>query len=399
MTGFPIEPRVTPARPPGRRLSPDRVARPSPIDARRTASILVVDDQKESRRSVARALASFGHDVVLACDGEEALRVLSSDIDLVVMDASMPGMDGFEAAKRIRDLPAYFDLPIIMVTGLDGKTHRLRAVEVGVNDFISKPFDLTELRLRSAWLLKLKAAHDTIKRHRASLEETVRMRTAALRSALLEVELAQRQTQEAHLDTIRRLVLAAEHKDRATAAHIERIGRLCELLAERLGLPSHQVELIRLGSQMHDVGKLGIPDHILLKPGALDETEWQIMKQHAAMGGRILQNSPSEILRIGELIALSHHERWDGEGYPSGLCGEAIPLEGRICAVADVFDALTTDRPYRQALPADAVYGMMRAEQGRHFDPHVLQLFFESRSEVEDIRRESDQGPGTLLDA
>jgi putative two-component system response regulator len=359
----------------------------------------VVDDQEESRCSIAKALASFGHDVVLACDGQEALQVLSADIDLVVMDASMPGMDGFEAAQRIRGMPAYFDLPIIMVTGLDGKTHRLRAVEVEVNDFISKPFDLAELRLRSAWLLKLKAAHDTIKRHRAELEETVRMRTAALRSALLEVETAQRQTQEAHLDTIRRLVLAAEHKDRATAAHIERIGRLCELLAERLGLPSRQVELIRLGSQMHDVGKLGIPDHILLKPGALDETEWQIMKQHAAMGGRILQNSPSEILQTGELIALSHHERWDGRGYPNGLYGEAIPLEGRICAVADVFDALTTDRPYRQALPADAVYGMMRAEGGRHFDPHVLELFCDARAEVEDIRRESDRGPDTVPNA
>jgi len=390
MTGPHVEPYAVTAYRPGHRPSPDRVARPLPIDAQRPATILVVDDQAESRCALERALGSFGHHVVLACDGDEALGALSADIDLVVLDATMPRMDGFAVAQRIRQLPAYFDLPIIMVTGLDGKAHRLRAVEVGVNDFISKPFDLTELRLRSAWLLKLKAAHDTIKRHRADLEETVHMRTAALRSALLEVESAQRQTQEAHLDTIRRLVLAAEHKDRATAAHIERIGHLCELLATRLELPSRDVELIRLGSQMHDVGKLGIPDHILLKRGALDETEWQIMKQHAAMGARILQHSPSAILQIGEVIALSHHERWDGGGYPNGLCGEAIPLEGRICAVADVFDALTTDRPYRRALPVDAAYGMMRAEQGRHFDPHIVQLFFDSRSEVEDIRRESD---------
>ena len=359
------------------------------------ATILAVDDQEPSRRVLARALESFGHNVVLACDGDEALERLTCDIDLVVLDASMPAMDGFTVAQRIREMPAYFDLPIIMVTGLGGRANRLRAVEVGVNDFISKPFDLAELKLRSAWLLKLKEAHDTIKRHRSELEETVRKRTTALREALMEVEAARRQTHEAHLDTIRRLVLAAEHKDRATAAHIERIGLLCELLATRLALSSEQVDLIGLASQMHDVGKLGIPDHILLKPGGLEGSEWQIMKQHATMGARILQGSPSAILRVGELIALSHHERWDGSGYPKGLVGEEIPLEGRICAVADVFDALTSDRPYRQALPNEAAFGMMQAERGRHFDPDVLDLFLSCRTDVEDIQRAYDSSTGS----
>jgi putative two-component system response regulator len=354
----------------------------------KTPCILVVDDEEASRRVLGRALTSFGYEVVLAVDGDDALAKLSSEIDLVVLDASMPTVDGFTVAGRIRTMPGYFDLPIIMVTGLDGKANRLRALKVGVNDFISKPFDLAELQLRSAWLLKLKDAHDTIKQHRAELEKTVRNRTAALQEALVEVEAAQQRTHEAHLDTIRRLVLAAEHKDRATAAHIERIGLFCEMLAEHVGLPSEQVALIRHGSQMHDVGKLGIPDQILLKPGSLDGPEWRIMKQHAHMGGRILRGSPSDILRVGEVIALTHHERWDGKGYPQGLVADEIPLEGRICAVADVFDALTTTRPYRQALPNDVVYDMMQADRSRHFDPTVLDAFFDCKSKVESIQHE-----------
>ncbi len=380
--------------PAGMRYQPSGDAPAYQEAPRKPPRILAVDDEEGSRRVLQRALTSFGYDVTLAHDGDDALGKLGSDIDLIVLDASMPTVDGFTVAEHIRTMPGYFDLPIIMVTGLDAKANRLRALEVGVNDFISKPFDLAELRLRSGWLLKLKEAHDTIKRHRAELEDTVRKRTAALQQALVEVESAQQQTHEAHLDTIRRLVLAAEHKDRATAAHIERIGLFCELLAERLQLPSEQVALIRHGSQMHDVGKLGIPDQILLKPGSLDGSEWEIMKQHARMGSRILSGSPSDILRVGESIALTHHERWDGEGYPRGLAAEGIPLEGRICAVADVFDALTTDRPYRQSLPNAAVYEMMRAERDQHFDPQVLDTFLGCREEIESIQRAYGVNPG-----
>ena len=373
--------------PPGMRYEPTDDAPLYEERPREPPRILAVDDEEGSRRVLQRALSSFGYEVLLACDGDDALGKLGPDIDLIVLDASMPTVDGFTVAEHIRAMPGYFDLPIIMVTGLDAKANRLRALEVGVNDFITKPFDLAELRLRSGWLLKLKEAHDTIKRHRTELEDTVRKRTAALQQALVEVESAQQRTHEAHLDTIRRLVLAAEHKDRATAAHIERIGLFCELLAERLQLPAEQTALIRHGSQMHDVGKLGIPDQILLKPGALDSAEWEIMRQHARMGSRILSGSPSDILRVGESIALTHHERWDGQGYPLGLAGQDIPLEGRICAVADVFDALTTDRPYRQALPNAAVYDMMSAERDQHFDPQILDTFLGCRGEIEAIQR------------
>jgi putative two-component system response regulator len=297
-------------------------------------------------------------------------------------------------ARRIRNDPDFSDLPIIMVTGLGSTRDRLRAVEAGVNDFIAKPFELTELAVRSASLLKLKEAADSLKRHRAELEQAVARRTAELRRALEETVEAQRTTYAAHLDSIRRLVLAAEYKDREMGAHIERIGRYCALLGEGLRLSPQEVELLRHASPMHDVGKIGIPDEILLKAGRLDETEWEIMKRHTVIGGRILHGSPSDLLRLGETIALFHHERWDGSGYPHGIAGEAIPLVGRICAVADVFDALASDRPYRPALPNATVYEMMAAERGRHFEPRVLDAFFSQRRAVEGIQQEYRDGAG-----
>jgi putative two-component system response regulator len=360
----------------------------------RAKRLLVVDDQEQAAKTLQRALSGFGYEVDVARDGVEALAKLRLEFDLVFLDAEMPGMDGFEVARRIRNDPAFSDLPIIMVTGLDSTRDRLRAVEAGVNDFIAKPFEITELRVRSASLLKMKEAADVLKRYRMELEETVARRTAELRRALDEVVGAQRTTYAAHLDTIKRLIWAAEFRDRQTGAHIERIGSYCALLGQGLGLAPQEVELLRYASPMHDVGKIGIPDAILLKPGRLDETEFKIMKQHTIIGARILHGSPSAVLQMGETIALSHHERWDGAGYPKGLVGEAIPLVCRICAVADVFDALTSDRPYRPALPIFTVQEMMAAERGRHFDPRPLDLFFSQRASVETIHQQYRDGPG-----
>lgn len=370
----------------------EKTASPAPLllasDPASHKRVLVVDDVEESRRTLARVLSSLGYEAELARDGIEALAKLELEIDLVLLDAEMPGLDGFTVARRIRENPDYMDLPIIMVTGLSSKEHRLRSIKVGVNEFVTKPFDIAEIRLRLAWLLKLKEANDALKRHRAELAHTVEKRTAALRRALEKTVAAQRQTSDAHLDTLRRLVLAAEYKDQDTAAHIERIGRYSELLAHGLGLAPREIEMIRNASPMHDVGKIGIPDAILLKPGKLDAAEWEIMKQHTTIGARILHGSPSEVLQVGEVIALSHHERWDGTGYPQALAGEAIPIEGRICAVADVFDALTNDRKYRSAWSNDSVYDLMKAERGKHFDPKILGTFLEHRREVEAIQQE-----------
>lgn len=359
----------------------------------RAKRVLVVDDDPGSRRALERVLRALNYQVEVAQDGVEALAKLRLNIDLVVLDAAMPHMDGFAVAEKIRGNPDWFDLPIIMITGLDRREDQLRAIEVGINDFIRKPFDITELRLRSGWLLKLKEAHDALKGHRAELERTVEERTAALRIALEDIAEAQRRTYRAHIDTIRRLVLAAEYKDFDTAMHIERIGLYCELLGRALNLAPHRVEILRYAAPMHDVGKIGVPDAILVKAGKLSPEEWKVMQQHTLIGARILSGSPSELLQVGEVIALSHHERWDGKGYPHGRRGEDIPLEGRLCAVADVFDALTTDRPYRTALPTSKALQMMRDERGKHFDPDVLDTFFQCVPQVEEIRdrvRDSD---------
>ncbi len=349
--------------------------------------VLVVDDSDTSRKAMLRALEAFGHLGEAASDGIEAIAKLRLGIDLILLDADMPGMDGFDVARAVRADPERSSTPIIMVTGLDSREDRLRALEVGVNDFVTKPFDLLELHLRTEAQLKLKASFDSVERERAELEQVVEQRVADLRTALEDLGAAQRQTYRAHLDTVRSLVLAAESKDMDTAAHIDRISRYSEVVARGLHLAPHEVELIRTASPMHDIGKIGIPDSILLKPGPLTSEERRIIQEHPEIGARILQESEAEVLRVGHVIALGHHERWDGTGYPAGLAGLEIPLEARICGVVDVFDAVTTDRCYRDALPNDDVYAMMENGRGRHFDPAILDVFFDHRLEIEEIQR------------
>ncbi len=348
--------------------------------------ILIVDDEKLNRELLEDLMASFGHEPEMARDGVEALAKLKLDIDLVLLDVMMPVMDGFEVARRIRENPDTSDLPVVMVTALTSKEDRLLAVQAGANDFITKPIDKTELQVRTESLLKMKEAQDTIKRHRVMLEETVQARTASLRQALEETAEAQRRTHGAHLDTIRRLAIAAEYKDEDTAAHINRMSSYCAIIARVLNLPPGEVELILHASPMHDVGKIGVPDIILLKPGKLTSEEWAIMKEHTIFGGRILGEAEDDLIKAGEIIALSHHEKWDGSGYPKGLKGENIPLIGRIAAIADVFDALTSNRPYKKAFSNEKAYEILREGRGTQFEPKVLDAFFERLDEVEAIQ-------------
>lgn len=351
--------------------------------------ILIVDDEAPNRDVLAAMVASLGHEPEVAQDGVEALAKVRLGVDLVLLDVRMPGMDGFEVARRIRKDVEAHDVPIIMVTGLSSQADRLRAVEAGANDFIAKPIDLTELGVRTTSLLRMKEAQDTLKRNQILLEDTVQKRTAALRQALEDMVEAQRRTQEAYLDTIHRLALAAEYRDEQTAVHIHRVSHYCAMLARELHLTPGEVETLLHASPMHDVGKIGIADSILLKPGKLTEDEKEAMKQHTLIGGRILTASPSELLRAGEVIALSHHERWDGSGYPQNLAGEAIPLYGRICAVVDVFDALTTRRFYKEALSNDQAITIMTEGRGTHFDPALLDLFTERFDEVAVIQEQA----------
>jgi putative two-component system response regulator len=349
--------------------------------------ILVVDDDPRTRAAVTDMARALGHETEVAADGVGALAMVKLDIDLVLTDLNMPGMDGFEVIRRIRQDAETADLPIIMITGMADEENRIRAVEAGANDFIGKPFNLTELRARTASLLKMKEQQEAIRRHQAELQETVRRRTEALRQALDQMAEAQRQTHQAHLDTIHRLAIAAEYKDEDTASHIRRMSGYCAVLAGALNLPPGEVEMVRDASPMHDVGKMGVPDGILLKKGKLDAEEWAVMKKHTVMGSRILSGSNSDLLVAGEVFALSHHEKWDGNGYPEGAKGEDIPLQGRICAVADVFDALTTKRPYKEAMPNDQAFGILHEGRGSHFDPRLIDLFFDNLEAILAVQR------------
>jgi putative two-component system response regulator len=344
--------------------------------------VLVIDDDEGIRRITQLLVEGLGHDVESARDGIEGLAKLRLGVDLVLLDVVMPGLDGFDVCRRIRQDPAGRDVPVIIVTTLETREHRLHAVEAGANDFIAKPVDETELRVRATSLLKLKSAQDELKRYYTRLETMCEERTVTLRKALEHMADAQRTAYQAQLETVERLAILAEYKDKVTGRHIQRMSEYSAVLARGLHLPPGEVELILHASRMHDVGKIAVPESILKKPAALDTQEWTVMRQHSAIGSRILDNSSSQILQAGRVIALNHHERWDGAGYPSGLSGSDIPLWGRICAVADVFDAVTSERPYKPAYPNEDALEILRDGKGKHFDPRVIDVFFECWDDI-----------------
>jgi putative two-component system response regulator len=350
--------------------------------------ILVVDDDKFNRKVLEGLLRSFGYDPVLAESGPRALEIIDESIDLVLLDIMMPEMDGYAVARAIRATKDVENVPIIVVTTLQSKEDRLTAVEAGANDFITKPIDLTELKVRSASLLRMKESQDEVKRYQAELEEKVSVRTQALELAMENLKQSQQATRHAYLETIHCLARAAEYKDDETGNHIKRMSYYSKLMAERSGMSAAEVEEIVYASPMHDVGKIGIPDSVLLKPGKLDPQEWVIMKTHTTIGSQILSKSTSELMETASIIALSHHERWDGSGYPNGLAGEDIPIQGRICALADVFDALTSKRTYKDAFSVEKSVAIMEEGRGSHFDPELFDLFRDNFDEIIRIKDE-----------
>ncbi|HET9948418.1 MAG TPA: HD domain-containing phosphohydrolase [Longimicrobiales bacterium] len=350
--------------------------------------VLIVDDDPAVLEAHARYVQHLGYELERASSGFEALAKLALGVDLVLLDIDMPKMDGFEVARRIRANPSVGPVPILMVTGLERNSWYPKALEVGANDVIAKPIDTGELRLRTRWLMELKQAHDRLAEANRGLETSVERMTAELRAALAEATAAERRIYEAHLDTIRRLTIAAEYKDEATANHTLRVGEAAGVLARAAGLPNGQVKLIRHAATMHDVGKIGIPDEILLKKGPLDDVERALMREHTRIGAELLADSESEVIRMGAIIALCHHEAWDGSGYPRGLVGEAIPIEARICSVVDCYDASTMDRPWRSALPEDDVLELIRSEAGGRFDPALVEAFFASLDEIRALREQ-----------
>lgn len=348
--------------------------------------ILIADDDAAIRDVLREFLRSMGYEVETASDGFEALAKLELDIDLVLTDANMPGLDGYEVVRRIREDKSKDHLPVMMVTGSHDRDDRIRAAEVGVTDFITKPVDYTELHLRTKAMIRMKEMYDRLQNHKAELEQMVARRTESLRIALEKLVEQQRTLREANLESIQRLVVATEYKERGTAAHIRRIGEISAILARGVRMFPGEVELIAHASPMHDIGKIGTPEEILLKPARLSIPEWEVMRRHTHIGADILRDSPFDLLRVGERIAISHHERWDGKGYPNGLSGESIPIEGRVCAVADVFDALTSRRPYKEAFSVEDSLRIIEDEAGKHFDPRVVEALLANLKEVVGVK-------------
>jgi putative two-component system response regulator len=365
---------------------------PSAADADQTRPkvkrILVVDDERVNLKVLSGFLQAFGHEVLAADSGFRALEMLDDSIDLILLDIMMPEMDGFTVAQAVRENPETAQTPIIMVTALSDRQDKLRAVQAGANDFISKPIDKTELKVRTESLLRMKASQDELKHYQQQLENMVKARTEALRRAMQNLAESQANILKAHIETILILSSAAEYKDNETAQHIKRMSWMASILAEELGMPQSEVELVHRASPMHDIGKIGVPDAILLKPGKLTPEEWVVMREHTTIGSRILENSTSDLLQAGSIIAMTHHEKWDGSGYPKGLAGEDIPLYGRISAVADVFDALTSKRPYKEAFSNEVALDIMAKGRGSHFDPAVYDAFLRRFEDFRSIQQQ-----------
>lgn len=327
------------------------------------ARIVIVDDEKVFAQAIQQLLISAGYRHVAAVT--DPFQVLdfcrSFQPNLVLLDLIMPGRDGIEVLRDINECPELKELiSVIIVTGSESAHLRQAAFAARASDYISKPPETTELFMRIGNQLR---AH----RLTCSLNDEVRRRTAELVRTQMEV--------------VERLAAAIEMRDDETALHTTRVPTLCAILAETLGLAQPEISLIRRASPLHDVGKLAIPDAILLKPGRLTAEEFEIMKAHTTMGARLLSGSASPLIQMAEQIALSHHERWDGTGYPEGRRGEDIPQVARIVAVADVFDALTHVRPYKEAWPLDKAVVEIRNGWGTQFDPRVVEAFLEIHHE------------------
>jgi putative two-component system response regulator len=337
-------------------------------------NVVVVDDAQVNLVLMSALLGKLP-DVESTCflSPSEALEhCMREDPDLVIVDYMMPDMDGIEFIRRFRSNLARTQTPLLMVTADHEREVRYRALESGANDFLTKPVDRVEFTSRVRNMLSLRRSQVVLANHARVLAEEVRRATA---------EIFERER-----ETLNKLARAAEFRDPETGAHILRMAHFSALIAREMGLDADMEEALLIAAPMHDVGKLGTPDHILLKPGRLDPDEFEIMKQHAAIGYEILKDSASPYMQLAATIALSHHEKFDGSGYPKGLAGDAIPLVGRIVAVADVFDALTSSRPYKQAWEVGRARDFLADGSGRHFDPACVDAMLGRWNEVQDIR-------------
>ena len=389
--------------------------------------VLAVDDDKINLQLLNTILKGMDFDVLQALNAKVGLEILENekDIDLIVTDLMMPEMDGYEFTKKVKSHPEMANIPVIMMTSLGQKKDKIKALESGVDDFLNKPLDKTELTLRVQAFLKVKKYNDSLSNEKKQLEltlsekENTLVKTLAdlknlsddklfliqlledesmkLLSAYRQLKETNIQMRNSNLEIIASLATAAEFRDNETGMHIKRVSNYCALIAKKVGLPDDKCEEILNTSPMHDIGKIGIPDIILLKPGSLTPDEWKIMKTHAYIGYTILNGIKSDIMNTAATIAYTHHEKWNGEGYPRGLKKEEIPLEGRICAIADVFDALTSKRVYKDAFSVEKAVDILKEGRASHFDPDLLDLFIDALDQVVEIKEKYQDTDEDLL--
>jgi len=341
-------------------------------------SILVVDDTPENIDLLSELLRE-DYRVRVATSGERALKIIYSDEppDIILLDIMMPGLSGLEICRRLKANPDRRRIPIIFVTAMSTIEDEQRGLELGAVDYISKPISppIVKARVRT---------HLALYDQSRELERMVHQRTQELMTTRQQI--------------IRRLGRAAEFKDNETGNHVLRMSHYARLIATAHGLGEEAADIIFNTAPMHDIGKIGIPDSILLKPGKLDAEDWKIMHQHPIMGAEIIGKHENELLETARIIALSHHEKWNGSGYPQGLKGEDIPLEGRIVAIADVFDALVSVRPYKEAFSIEESLRTMEAEIGKHFDPSLMQAFQKALPEILRVKEIYADEFGALTD-
>ena len=349
--------------------------------------VLVVDDDPSTLRTLARLLKLNGYECVTASSADEARNVISQDhVALVLSDVDMPGESGLDLLESIAS--KHPDLATVMVTGMDDRELAERALRMGAYGYVIKPFETNEILINVSNALRRRQLEIETRSHRERLESAVKERTAHLWATLNELEQAQEGLRSSHLRMMERLALAAEYRDIETAGHLTRVSRYSELLALRAGMEEEEAAALRVASLMHDVGKAGVPAQILLKAGTVTPDEFDEIKKHPEIGARMLEDDPSELLQLAALIAWTHHEWVDGSGYPRGLKGKEIPLEGRIVAIAEAFDALTSNRAYRKAFHLGQAVEIMESESGTHFDRKLLGLFFDSMDEIVAIKNE-----------
>ncbi len=337
------------------------------------ATVLVCDDEMMNRKVASKILNKEGFDVIEAENGQEALDLLQEHrVDLVLMDLMMPQMDGFEATKIIKANEDLSSIPLIVISALSDKSNITKALELGADEYISKPFDIVEFRLRVKNGIKIGSFSNMLK-------DEVAKKTKELAKALDEVKQSEK-------DIIAILGKTAEYRDNETSTHTIRVGEMASMLARRYGMDEEYTQLIRLAAPMHDIGKVGIADSILLKPGKLDENEFSIMRTHAEIGYQILSTKQTPLLKLAAEIAYTHHEKYNGFGYPRGLQGDEIPISGAITAIVDVFDALMAKRPYKEPFSLEKTLGIIREGKGEHFHPELVDIFLESIDEVLLIR-------------